>query len=65
MTIAVEHPHKSKSAQICDRLSYPVIDTHVHTQTFSPAFLDYLELVDETEIGDRSLKNLPGASRAQ
>jgi hypothetical protein len=53
MTLALERLQKTKSAQIREKLSYPVIDTDVHTQEFLPAFLDYLELVDGTEIVDR------------
>ncbi|OUL28446.1 hypothetical protein BV372_25115 [Nostoc sp. T09] len=65
MTIAVDRPQKFKSAQICDRLGYHVIDPDVHTQEFSPAFLDDLELVGGSEIGDRFLEDLASASCGQ
>lgn len=46
MTIALESPkQKTLSAQIRERLGYPIIDTDVHTQEFEPAFLDYLAAV--------------------
>jgi predicted TIM-barrel fold metal-dependent hydrolase len=63
MTIALERPKKTKSAEIRDRLGYPIIDTDVHTNEFPPAFLDYLEQVGGTAIVDRFQEHLPGASR--
>ena len=63
MTIALERPQKSKSAQIRERLGYPIIDTDVHTQEFIPAFLDYLDQVGGSKLVDRFQENLPGSSR--
>ncbi|HEY9804167.1 MAG TPA: hypothetical protein V6D25_27800 [Leptolyngbyaceae cyanobacterium] len=62
MTIAIERPQKSKSAQIREKLGYPIIDTDVHTQEFPPAFLDYLEQVGGTAIAEKFQENLLGAS---
>lgn len=63
MTIALERPKKTRSAQIREQLGYPVIDTDVHTQEFAPAFLEYLEQVGGKAIVDRFLDKLPGSSR--
>ncbi|WP_242044835.1 hypothetical protein [Anabaena azotica] len=53
MTIAIERPQKSKSAQIREKLGYPIIDTDVHKQEFPPAFLDYLDQVGGTAIAEK------------
>lgn len=63
MTVALERPRKTKSAQIRERLGYPIIDTDVHTNEFQPAFLEYLEQVGGTAIVERFQENLPGSSR--
>ncbi|MHC5859610.1 amidohydrolase family protein [Nostoc sp.] len=65
MTIALDRPQKTKSAQIREKLGYPIIDTDVHTQEFPPAFLDYLEQVAGTAIAERFQEHLPGASRSK
>ena len=65
MTIALERPKKSKSAQIRERLGYPIIDTDVHTQEFPPAFLEYLEQVGGTQLVDQFQEHLPGSSRGK
>ncbi|MEH2437615.1 MAG: hypothetical protein V7K25_25870 [Nostoc sp.] len=65
MTIALDRPKKTKSAQIREKLGYPIIDTDVHTQEFPPAFLDYLEQVAGTAIAERFQEHLPGASRSK
>ena len=63
MTIALDRPQKTKSAQIREKLGYPIIDTDVHTQEFEPAVLDYLEQVGGTALVERFKENLPGSSR--
>ncbi|BBD64057.1 amidohydrolase 2 [Nostoc commune NIES-4072] len=65
MTIALDRPKKTKSAQIREKLGYPIIDTDVHTQEFPPAFLDYLEQVAGSAIAERFQEHLPGASRSK
>ncbi|GAB1542637.1 hypothetical protein NUACC21_53110 [Scytonema sp. NUACC21] len=65
MTIALDRPQKSKSAQIRERLGYPVIDTDVHTQEFPPLFLEYLEVVGGTKLVDKFQDHLPGSSRGK
>lgn len=63
MTIALDRSQKTKSAQIRDRLGYPVIDTDVHTQEFEPAYLDYLAQVGGDQVVDRFQERPPGAGR--
>ncbi len=63
MTIALERPQKTRSAQIREQLGYPIIDTDVHTQEFEPAFLDYLAQVGGSKIADSFKEHLPGAGR--
>ena len=64
MTIALERPKKrTRSAEIREKLGYPIIDTDVHTQEVEPAFLDYLEKVGGSKIVDRFRENPPGAGR--
>ncbi|MEH1902013.1 MAG: amidohydrolase family protein [Nostoc sp.] len=63
MTIALDRPQKTRSAQIREKLGYPIIDTDVHTQEFEPAVLDYLEQVGGTALVERFKENLPGSSR--
>jgi len=66
MTIALDRPTpKTKSAQIREKLGYPIIDTDVHTQEFPPAFLDYLEQVGGTAIAEKFQEHLPGTSRSK
>ncbi|RCJ32923.1 hypothetical protein A6770_18550 [Nostoc minutum NIES-26] len=73
MTIALERPKKTKSAQIREKFGYPIIDTDVQTQEFPPAFLDYLEQVAGSAlsfalaegIAEHFQEHLPGSSRSK
>ncbi|MFN6570281.1 hypothetical protein [Dendronalium sp. ChiSLP03b] len=65
MTIALERPKKTKSAQIRKKFGYPIINTDVQTQEFPPAFLDYLEQVTGSAIAENFQEHLPGSSRSK
>lgn len=57
------HLKPSRSAAIRATLDYPVIDTDVHTNDFTPAFEDYIakyggaKLVDELRKSENSRLN--------